>query len=63
MTLTGIFKSILLVVAGVIIFGTIVGTLQMFGYFLALFGLFIYSVPSEKLKEYAASMRARWEKA
>lgn len=61
MTLTGIFKSILLVVAGVMIWGTTVGSLQMFGYFLALFGLFIYSVPSEKLKEYFVSVKARWK--
>lgn len=61
MTLTGIFKSILLVVAGVMIWGTTVGSLQMFGYFLALFGLFIYSVPSEKLKEFAGSITARWK--
>lgn len=63
MTLTGIFKSILLVVAGVMIWGTTIGSLQLFGYSLALFGLFIYSVPSEKLKELAVSLKARWWKA
>lgn len=60
MTLSGIFKSILLVVTGVIIWGTPIGALQMFGYLVALFGLFIYSVPSERLRQYVASLKARW---
>lgn len=60
MTLSGIFKSILLVVTGVIIWGTPIGGVQMFGYLVALFGLFIYSVPSDRIKEYAASCKARW---
>lgn len=63
MTLTGIFKSILLVVAGVMIWGTTVGSLQMFGYCLALLGLLIYSVPSETLWEHAVSIKPRCWKA
>lgn len=59
MTLSGIFKSILLVVTGVIIWGTPIGGLQMFGYLVALFGLFIYSVPSDRIKDWAASFKNR----
>lgn len=59
MTLSGIFKSILLVVTSVIIWGTPIGGLQMFGYLVALFGLFIYSVPSDRIKEYVASFKNR----
>ncbi|KAI7780411.1 hypothetical protein LA080_016030 [Diaporthe eres] len=39
LTLTGIFKSILLVVAGVLVWGSPIGSLQLFGYSLALAGL------------------------
>lgn len=60
MTLSGIFKSILLVVTGVLIWGTPIGALQLFGYLLALFGLFIYSVPSDRIKAFLKSLRARW---
>lgn len=58
MTLSGIFKSILLVVIGVVIWGTPIAGLQMFGYLVALFGLFIYSVPSSRIKEYLTSSQA-----
>lgn len=60
MTLSGIFKSILLVITGVIVWGTPIGALQMFGYMVALFGLFLYSVPSEKLREHAVSAKHWW---
>lgn len=63
MTLSGIFKSILLVVTGVVIWGTPIGALQMFGYFVALFGLFIYSVPSERIRQYVASWKTRWARS
>lgn len=59
MTLSGIFKSILLVVIGVLVWGTPIGALQLVGYLLALFGLFLYSVPSHKILEYVKSMKTR----
>lgn len=59
MTLSGIFKSILLVVTGVFIWGTPIGWLQMFGYLVALFGLFLYSVPTATIKEWVSSTRSR----
>ncbi|KAF3760133.1 integral membrane protein [Cryphonectria parasitica EP155] len=60
MTLSGIFKSILLVVVGVLIWGTPIGSLQLFGYLVALFGLFLYSVPSDRIGDFVASVKSRW---
>lgn len=59
MALSGIFKSILLVVTGVLIWGTPIGWLQGFGYFVALFGLFLYSVPTVTIKGWFSSTRSR----
>lgn len=49
-TLTGIFKSILLVVTSVLVWGTHIGELQLLGYLVALFGLLLYSVPWETMR-------------
>lgn len=49
MTLTGIFKNILLVVASIVIWNTQITPLQFFGYGLALCGLVYYSVGYEQL--------------
>ncbi|KAJ0117748.1 triose-phosphate transporter [Diaporthe amygdali] len=57
MTLTGIFKSILLVVAGVLVWGTPIGALQLLGYIVALFGFWFYSVPLETMQEFVAETR------
>jgi drug/metabolite transporter (DMT)-like permease len=51
MTLTGIFKNILLVVASVIIWNTQITPLQFLGYGLALCGLVYYSLGYEKLAQ------------
>lgn len=51
MTLTGIFKSILLVIVSVIIWQTQVSLLQGFGYSIALFGLCWYSLGKEQLQQ------------
>ncbi|KAL2207682.1 triose-phosphate transporter [Sarocladium strictum] len=51
MTLTGIFKNILLVVASVVIWNTQITPLQFAGYGLALCGLVYYSLGYEKLAE------------
>ncbi|KAF4972065.1 hypothetical protein FSARC_1283 [Fusarium sarcochroum] len=49
MTLSGILKSILLVSASVIIWGTHISLLQTLGYSIALMGLVLYSVGYEQL--------------
>lgn len=51
MTLTGIFKNILLVVASVIIWNTQITPLQFLGYGVALGGLVYYSLGYEKLAQ------------
>ncbi|ROW09074.1 hypothetical protein VMCG_02885 [Cytospora schulzeri] len=56
-TLTGIFKSIVLVVTSVLVWGTSVGSLQLFGYVVALFGLLFYSVPWQNIQ---ACGRTSW---
>ncbi|TEA18222.1 putative sugar phosphate/phosphate translocator [Colletotrichum sidae] len=50
MTLTGILKNILLIVASVIIWHTSITFMQFLGYFIALLGLVIYSTGWEQLK-------------
>ncbi|KAG6356765.1 hypothetical protein INS49_014639 [Diaporthe citri] len=57
LTLTGIFKSILLVVAGVLVWASPISPLQLFGYSLALAGLVSYSVPLETIQEFVVEMR------
>lgn len=61
MTLTGILKSTLLVIAGVLIWGTHVTSLQFFGYIVALGGLIFYSVHWEQVQEFGAWLKAMWE--
>ncbi|KAK2002689.1 triose-phosphate transporter [Colletotrichum falcatum] len=50
MTLTGILKNILLIIASVIIWKTNITFMQFVGYAIALFGLVIYSTGWEQLK-------------
>ncbi|KAF6805369.1 duf250 domain membrane protein [Colletotrichum musicola] len=50
MTLTGILKNILLIIASVIIWQTSVTLMQFVGYSVALFGLVIYSTGWDQLK-------------
>jgi len=52
MTLCGVLKNILLVVASVVIWGTIVGWLQIVGYGIALAGLVYYGVGYEGIQTY-----------
>lgn len=59
MSLSSIFKGILLVVTGVLIWGTPIGALQMFGYLIALVGLFLYSVPTVRIMEWVSYTRSR----
>lgn len=47
MNLTGILKSLLLVVASIVLWATPVTLLQLIGYLLALVGMFYYALPAE----------------
>lgn len=49
MTLTGIFKNILLVVVSIMIWHTQITAMQFFGYGIALLGLLYYSVGYDQL--------------
>jgi hypothetical protein len=52
MTLCGVGKNILLVVASVLIWGTIITGMQVFGYTIALAGLVYYGVGYEGIQTY-----------
>jgi hypothetical protein len=54
MTLCGVLKNILLVVASIIFWGTIITGLQFFGYAIALVGLVYYGVGYEGVMTYWA---------
>lgn len=60
MTLSGVLKDILLVMASILIFGDPVSPLQAFGYSIALMGLVYYKLGSDKLKEYAGQGQRAW---
>lgn len=59
LTLTGIFKSILLVVVSVAIWKTEISSLQAFGYFIALLGLAYYSLGYDQVMNLYA-MTSAW---
>ncbi|KAK3326512.1 triose-phosphate transporter family-domain-containing protein [Apodospora peruviana] len=54
MTLTGIFKNILLVIVSVMIWHTSITSLQFLGYGIALFGLVVYSLGWEQMTQTSA---------
>ncbi|KAF2722336.1 TPT-domain-containing protein [Polychaeton citri CBS 116435] len=60
MTLCGVLKDILLVVASMIIFGDPVSGLQFFGYSIALAGLVYYKLGAEKIKEHFGHGSRAW---
>ncbi|BDD57132.1 hypothetical protein MPDQ_003479 [Monascus purpureus] len=60
MTLCGVLKDILLIVASMVIWGTQVTKLQFFGYSLALMGLVYYKLGGEKIKEYTGQASRSW---
>lgn len=60
LTLCGVLKDILLVVASVIIWGTVVTPLQFIGYGIALSGLIYYKLGAEALKGYFAEGGRKW---
>ena len=60
MTLCGVLKDILLVVASMLIFLDPVSPLQFAGYSLALCGLVYYKLGAEKMLEYGAGVYRAW---
>jgi len=60
LTLCGVLKDIMLVVASMLIWGTPVSTLQFFGYSIALAGMLYYKLGVEQLKGYASQLGRSW---
>ncbi|PNP42844.1 hypothetical protein TGAM01_v201482 [Trichoderma gamsii] len=60
LTLCGVLKDIMLVVASMIIWGTQVTPLQFFGYSIALGGMVYYKLGFEALKGYAGEAGRQW---
>ncbi|KAK4122659.1 TPT-domain-containing protein [Parathielavia appendiculata] len=60
LTLCGVLKDVLLVVASMIIFGTQVTALQFFGYSIALGGMIYYKLGYEAIKGYAGEAGRQW---
>ncbi|KAB8230520.1 hypothetical protein ETB97_012489 [Aspergillus alliaceus] len=60
MTLCGVLKDILLVVASMMIWQTPVTPLQFFGYSIALIGLVYYKLGGDKIKEYTSQANRSW---
>lgn len=60
MTLSGVLKDILLVLASMLIFRDPVSPLQFFGYSIALGGLVYYKLGGEKIKEYTGQGQRAW---
>jgi hypothetical protein len=61
LTLSGVLKDILLVLASMVIFGDPVSPLQAFGYSIALGGLVYYKLGGEKLKTHIADAQRAWQ--
>lgn len=60
MTLSGVLKDILLVLASMVIFQDPVSPLQFFGYSIALGGLVYYKLGADKLKENLGAAQRAW---
>lgn len=60
LTLCGVLKDVLLVVASMIIWGTQVTGLQFFGYSIALGGMVYYKLGYEAIKGYAGEAGRQW---
>ncbi|KAL2129937.1 hypothetical protein VTI74DRAFT_7081 [Chaetomium olivicolor] len=60
LTLCGVLKDVLLVVASMIIWGTQVTGLQFFGYSIALGGMIYYKLGYEAIKGYAGEASRQW---
>jgi hypothetical protein len=60
LTLCGVLKDILLVIASIIIWGTMISSLQIFGYSIALGGMLWFKLGPEKLKEVFSNAGRSW---
>lgn len=60
MTLSGVLKDILLVMASMLIFRDPVSPLQAFGYSIALCGLVYYKLGADKIKEHLGQGQRAW---
>ncbi|KAK3314987.1 triose-phosphate transporter family-domain-containing protein [Apodospora peruviana] len=60
LTLCGVLKDVMLVVASILIWGTQVTGLQFFGYSIALGGMVYYKLGYEQLKGYADEAGRQW---
>ncbi|KAI9856756.1 MAG: hypothetical protein M1813_008793 [Trichoglossum hirsutum] len=60
LTLCGVLKDVLLVLASILIWGTTITGLQIFGYSIALGGLIHYKLGGEKLKELLREKSMAW---
>ncbi|KAH0558986.1 hypothetical protein GP486_004399 [Trichoglossum hirsutum] len=60
LTLCGVLKDVLLVFASILIWGTTITGLQIFGYAIALGGLIYYKLGGEKLKELLREKSMAW---
>lgn len=60
MTLCGVLKDVLLVLLSIAIWGTMITNLQIFGYALALLGLFFYKTKAEERQQFAGNLSRQW---
>ncbi|TQV92580.1 hypothetical protein V2A60_009053 [Cordyceps javanica] len=60
LTICGVLKDILLVIASMVIFGSRVTALQFFGYSIALGGMVYYKLGYEQLKGHIADFNRQW---
>ncbi|KAL9114044.1 MAG: hypothetical protein Q9227_001816 [Pyrenula ochraceoflavens] len=60
MTLCGVLKDVLLVIASMVIFGTPVTGLQFFGYSIALAGMVYYKLGADQIKGYFGQAARSW---
>ena len=60
MTLCGVLKDILLIIASMVIWKTTVTKLQFFGYSLALLGLVYYKLGGDTIREYINQGSRSW---
>lgn len=60
MILGGVFKNILLVLASVIFWGTIITPLQLIGYAIATIGLIYFGVGYDGIVTYCAAAKRMW---
>jgi len=60
MTLCGVLKDVLLVLLSIAIWGTMITNLQIFGYAIALIGLFVYKTKPEERQQFIGNMSRQW---